>query len=78
MKKTIPLTDKIPGKAMQARAEQRSRFDKGVQQRLEEKKRIKEKEEREKKEREEREYRERRKETVVKARPVPEMYKRKV
>lgn len=78
MKKTIPLIGKTPGKAARARAEERRLFDKAVQGRLEEKRRIREAEEKRKKEDEEKEYLARRKETVVRARPVPEMYRRKV
>ena len=52
--------------------------DKGIAARLEEKTKMREVEERRKMMEEERAYREKRKETVVKARPVPDMYRRKL
>jgi len=57
---------------------QRLNPDKGISFGLEEKRRMREVEERKKRLEEERAYREKRKETVVKARPVPDMYRRKL
>lgn len=64
-----PIFPTVPGKA---------KSHEGVGGRLEEKKRMKEAEERNKRIEEDRAYRNSRKETVVKARPVPEMYRRKL
>jgi hypothetical protein len=52
--------------------------DGNVRARLEEKRKLREAEDRNRKMEEEREYRNKRKETVVKARPVPDMYRRKL
>ena len=71
-KKTIPVKESIL-----VRPESRSRSDQGVNNRWEEKKRLREMNEKRKREKEDRELREKRKETVVRARPVPEMYRRK-
>lgn len=76
-KKTIPLNGKTPGKAARARAEERRLFDKGVRERLEAKRREREEEEKKRKEEEERIYKEARRGTVVRARPVPGMYRKK-
>jgi hypothetical protein len=54
------------------------RSEKGISARLEEKRKMREAEERKKRMEEERAYREKRKETVVKARPVPDMYRQKL
>ena len=72
VKKTMPVNNPIPH-----RTESRSRSDQGVNNRWEEKKRLREMEEKRKREKEDKGLREKRKETVVRARPVPEMYRRK-
>jgi len=77
-KKTIPVKESILGHTTYIRTESRSKSDQEINGRWEEKRRLREMEEKRKREKEERELRERRKETVVRARPVPEMYRRKV
>lgn len=72
--KNQPVFPAVPGKENF----QRLNHDKGISHRLEEKRRMKELEERKKRLEEERAYREKRKETVVKARPVPDIYRRKL
>jgi hypothetical protein len=52
--------------------------DGNVRARLEEKRKLREAEDRKRMMEEEREWRNKRKETVVKARPVPDMYRRKL
>ncbi|ORX35855.1 hypothetical protein BD324DRAFT_682014 [Kockovaella imperatae] len=76
MKRTVPIVGRTPGKASRARAMQREMFDRGVKDRLE----IKDKEKRRalviKTIAEEQEYKKRRRETVIRANPLPEMYRR--
>jgi hypothetical protein len=70
-----PVFPAVPGKK---NAQTSLKSDKGVPARLEEKRKMREIEEQKKRLEEERAYREKRKETVVKARPVPDMYRRKL
>ncbi|OXC70714.1 hypothetical protein AYX13_00695 [Cryptococcus neoformans] len=75
LQRTVPLRGHTPGKSSALRAQQRAVFDQAVKEKMEEKER-KEAEERQRKEMEEEmEYRQRRKETVIRANPVPEMYR---
>lgn len=76
MKRTVPLAGKTPGKASKARAQDRQRFDRAVQERIEQRTQNREHAERKKRQDEEREDAERRKQTVIRAKPVPDMYKR--
>ena len=71
--KNQPVFPVLPGKE-----NSRSNSDKGISARLEEKRKMREVEERKTKIEEEKAYRDKRKETVVKARPVPDMYRRKL
>jgi hypothetical protein len=73
--KNQPVFPVLPGKE---NVQNRMNPDKGISGRLEEKRRMREAEDRKKKMEEERAYRDKRKETVVKARPVPDMYRRKL
>lgn len=75
MKRTIPLAGRTPGKASKARAEARQKFDRVVHEKMEEREQKHVDTERRKREEEEREYAARKKETVIRAKPVPEMYK---
>jgi hypothetical protein len=75
MKRTIPLVGQTPGKASKARAQARQRFDQDVQQRVEGREQLHVGVERRKRDEREREYAARRKETVIRTKPVPEMYK---
>ncbi|WVW86108.1 hypothetical protein I302_108148 [Kwoniella bestiolae CBS 10118] len=73
---TVPIRGHTPGRASNARLAQRAKFDAIVLERQREKERIAEEQRRKREEEEEEEYMRRRKETVVWARPVPEMYRR--
>jgi hypothetical protein len=73
----VPISGHTPGKASLARAKERERFDAAVKGRMEEKERERREKEEKEKEKEEMGYRERRKETVIWAKPLPEMYARK-
>jgi hypothetical protein len=73
--KNQPVFPAIPGKE---NVQTGLKSDKGIPARLEEKRKMREVEEQKKRLEEERAYREKRKETVVKARPVPDMYRRKL
>ena len=74
--KTIPMAGKTPGKASRLRAAQRERFDEAVKERMAGKERERMEREKEREREEEEEYLRRRKETVIWAKPVPEIYKR--
>lgn len=75
LQRTVPLRGHTPGKSSALRAQQRAVFDQAVKEKMEEKGK-KEAEERQRKEMEEEmEYRRRRKETVIRANPVPDMYR---
>ncbi|RXK34716.1 hypothetical protein M231_08025 [Tremella mesenterica] len=76
MKKTIPVSGKTPGKASRIRAEERARYDEEMKRRRDMREKELEEMERLKGEIENEEWRMRRKETVIWARPVPEMYKK--
>lgn len=71
----MPVIGRTPGKASRARAEQRHQFDEAVRERNEAKERQRAEEERKRIEEEEEAYVQSRKETVVWAKPVPEMYR---
>lgn len=73
--KNQPIFPTIPGKE---NGSARVGSDKGIASRIEEKKRLRELEERKRRIEEDKAYRNKRKETVVKARPVPDMYRRKL
>lgn len=73
--RTMPVIGRTPGKASRARAEQRHQFDEAVRERNEAKERQRAEEERKRIEEEEEAYVQSRKETVVWAKPVPEMYR---
>jgi len=75
--KTVPVRGHTPGKASRARAERREAFDAGVKARNDEKDRLRREEQRRREEEEEREYQRKRKETVIWARAVPDMYRRR-
>lgn len=77
MKRTIPLSGRTPGKASKARAEARQRSDRVVQDKMEEREQMHVDTERRKREEAEREYAARRKETVIRAKPVPAMFKQR-
>ena len=76
MKRTIPIVGRTPGKASRARAMQRGAFDQGVRERLEMKDREKRKLEHMREDEEARTYKKSRRETVIRATPLPEMYRR--
>ena len=71
--KNQPVFPSVPGKENQSVNPGKSKAS-----RLEEKRNMREIEERKKKIEEEKAYRDKRKETIVKARPVPDMYRRKL
>ena len=75
MPKTVPVAGRTPGKASRARANQREQYEKGLRQRMVEKEREKRDREKMREKEEEDEYQRKRKETVIWAKPVPEMYK---
>ncbi|ORY30210.1 hypothetical protein BCR39DRAFT_598464 [Naematelia encephala] len=72
--KTIPIRGHTPGKASRMRAEQRSRFDAAVRERMEEKEQLRREEERKRRQEEKEAYLRSRKETVIWAKPVPDIY----
>ena len=74
--RTEPVRGHTPGKASRARAERREAFDAGLRARNEEKERARREEQKRREEEEERAYLQRRKETVIWAKGVPEMYRR--
>ena len=73
--KNQPVFPSVPGKE---NVQAGLKSNKGISARLEEKRKMREVEERKRRVEEERAYRDKRKETVVKARPVPDMYRRKL
>jgi len=73
--KNQPVFPVVPGKENNQTG---LKSDKGIATRLDEKRKLREAEERKKRMEEDRAYRDKRKETVVKARPVPNMYRRKL
>jgi len=73
--KNQPIFPVVPGKG---NAKDRLKSNEHVANRLEEKRKAREAEAQKKKVEEDRLYRLLRKETVVKAKPVPEMYRRKL
>ena len=73
--KTIPVTGRTPGKASRARAEERMRFEEGLKARQKQKDGELARMNQLRDEIEEEEQRIRRKETVIRAKPVPEMYR---
>lgn len=75
LQRTVPLRGRTPGKFSALRAQQRAAFDQVVKEKMEEKERKETEERRRREMEEEMEYRQRRKETVIRANPVPEMYR---
>ncbi|WVQ90918.1 hypothetical protein IAS59_004704 [Cryptococcus gattii] len=75
LQRTVPLRGHTPGKSSALRAQQRAVFDQAVKEKMEEKERKETEERRRREMEEEMEYRQRRKETVIRANPVPEMYR---
>lgn len=75
LQRTVPLRGRTPGKSSALRAQQRAAFDQVVKEKMEEKERKETEERRRREMEEEMEYRQRRKETVIRANPVPEMYR---
>ncbi|KGB76969.1 hypothetical protein CNBG_2807 [Cryptococcus deuterogattii R265] len=74
LQRTVPLRGHTPGKSSALRAQQRAVFDQAVKEKMEEKERKETEERRRREMEEEMEYRQRRKETVIRANPVPGMY----
>ncbi|WWC91641.1 uncharacterized protein L201_006587 [Kwoniella dendrophila CBS 6074] len=74
---TIPIRGHTPGKASNLRLQQRAKFDAIVQEKIKEKEELQRKEQERKEKQEEEEYQRRRKQTVIWAKPVPEMYYKK-
>lgn len=75
LQRTVPLRGHTPGKSSALRAQQRAVFDQAVKEKMEEKERKETEARRRREIEEEMEYRQRRKETVIRANPVPEMYR---
>ena len=73
--KNQPVFPIVPGKE---NLQTGLKSDRGISALLEERRKLREAEERKRWKEEDRAHRERRKETVVKARPVPDMYRRKL
>lgn len=78
MSRTVPISGHTPGKASRERMQRRAEFDKVVKEKLDEKERLRLEAERRRAEEEEKRYRDSRKETVVWAKPVPEIYRKNV
>lgn len=78
MTKTVPLVGKTPGKASRARAEERQRFDRAVQSRVDQRDRERREFDKKRLDEEDREYAARRRETVIRANPVPAMYSKRL
>ncbi|WVQ72655.1 hypothetical protein IAR50_002214 [Cryptococcus sp. DSM 104548] len=72
---TVPLRGHTPGKSSALRAQQRAVFDQAVKEKIEEQERIAAEEKRRREAEEEEAYKRQRKETVIWAKPVPELYK---
>lgn len=73
--KTVPVTGKTPGKASRARAMERTQFDEALKKRNEQREMQRREMAKKREEEEEEEYLKRRKETVIWAKPVPEIYR---
>ncbi|WWC94756.1 hypothetical protein V866_001605 [Kwoniella sp. B9012] len=76
MNLTVPIRGHTPGKASDIRSKQRAKFDAIVNENIKEKEKQQEELKKRKEQEEEEEYMKRRKETVIWAKPVPDMYKR--
>lgn len=74
--RTVPVTGRTPGKASRQRAAQRDTFDQAVKERNEQRDKQRRELQRVREEEEEAEYQRKRKETVIRAHPVPNMYKK--
>ncbi|WVQ67110.1 uncharacterized protein L199_005304 [Kwoniella botswanensis] len=76
MNLTVPIRGHTPGKASDIRSKQRAKLDAIVNEDIKEKEKQQEELKKRKEQEEEEEYMRRRKETVIWAKPVPDMYKR--